>query len=533
MDVTEDFSNKKQVPTIPASLDSAGHGGFTTVNVSKPASTSTSSKVVRKAFSSTESTASKRSKTSSWSAGPSSGGGWSKYISSSTSTWTPAADDSARSPAPVAKVKRTSSGSVWTKHTQPSASTAKCNLTEESLQIKENHTRRPHTNPCSAKATSFVSKDAGSLACPVPAYNSYSVLDSSVSLTNLTDQFHELIDTEACQSEQQSNALLRETWVHEFLTNYQPNFYENYRHGGANYWYNEHPPVHQTEHCFKVLDHRRPMVDHPHQATRFIPYYLGSAMKQQCSSNYMLPKSLFTKEGVFLNNNNAEVRVGPTRRDIRSYLKLTFNNFPEKYTVCTQYSVTATQFIFFHVKHWKRIPYDSEIDFFLKFCLGITQTNSKEFYYLTQRIHNSCVNLYHSLSLKRDVTPGKQSKWASKLSLKDKDIFHDPSVSFKPLPPPFKPRTVQRLQPSIHISARSTKSTSKDCIEDYGYCGPAKNQRDVHAIKHISFSINENSTQREKYLSDDDEKKPKARTAIVPTHVTEKKLFQSTLLSRW
>ena len=122
------------------------------------------------------------------------------------------------------------------------------------------------------------------------------------------------------------------------------------------------------------------------------------------------------------------------------------------------------------------------------------------------------------------MTPGKQSKWASKLSLKDKDIFHDPSVSFKPLPPPFKPRTVQRLQPSIHISARSTKSTSKDCIEDCGYYRPSKNQRDVHAIKHVSFSINENSTQREKDLSDDDEKKPKARTAIVPTHVTEKNI---------
>ena len=116
-------------------------------------------------------------------------------------------------------------------------------------------------------ATSSVSNDTGSLLCPVPAYNSYAVLDSSVSLTNLTDQFHELIDTEACQSEQQTNALLREKWVHEFLTNFQPKFYENYRHGGANYWYNDQRPEIQSNHCFTVMDHHRPMVDHPHQAT--------------------------------------------------------------------------------------------------------------------------------------------------------------------------------------------------------------------------------------------------------------------------
>ena len=159
--------------------------------------------------------------------------------------------------------------------------------------------------------------------------------------------------------------------------------------------------------------------------------------------------------------------------------------------------------------------------------MGITQTHCQEYYYLTQRIYNSCVNLYHSLSLKGDVTPGKKSKWANKLSFKDKDIFDDPSVSFRPLPAPFKPRTVQRFQPSIQniqISARNTKPTSKDCIEDYGYYGPATNQRDVHAIKHVSFSIDEKTTQIEKYLSDDDEKKPKARTAIVPTHVTKKNI---------
>ena len=54
---------KKQVATISAYFDTSRHGGFTTMNVSKPVSTSTSSKLVRKQFSSTESSASKRSKT--------------------------------------------------------------------------------------------------------------------------------------------------------------------------------------------------------------------------------------------------------------------------------------------------------------------------------------------------------------------------------------------------------------------------------------------------------------------------------------
>ena len=71
---------------------------------------------------------------------------------------------------------------------------------------------------------------------------------------------------------------------------------------------------------------------------------------------------------------------------------------------------------FFHVQHWNRIPFDSEIDFFLQYCLGITlnQQLPKHYHFLVERIYNSCVNLFHSLSFKRDSIPGKNCSWQKK-----------------------------------------------------------------------------------------------------------------------
>ena len=103
---------------------------------------------------------------------------------------------------------------------------------------------------------------------------------------------------------------------------------------------------------------------------------------------------------------------------------------------------------FFHVQQWNRIPFDSEIDFLLQYCLGITQNQQlpKHYHFLVERIYNSCVNLFHSLSLKRDVSSRKNCSWQKHLSAKDKDIFSDPSAPFKPLPKMYKNRKNSTIQ---------------------------------------------------------------------------------------
>ena len=63
------------------------------------------------------------------------------------------------------------------------------------------------------------------------------------------------------------------------------------------------------------------------------------------------------------------------------------------------------------------------------------------------------------------MTPEKKCKWVNKISSKDKDMFEDPSVPFKPVPPPFKTQTVKQFTSPLQNTTTSAATTKPTSIE--------------------------------------------------------------------
>ena len=125
-----------------------------------------------------------------------------------------------------------------------------------------------------------------------------------------------------------------------------------------------------------------------------------------------------------------------TDTDLNSHFKVLLNkSFKGK---ANYMSKCCSKYAMFHGKTMERIPYDSEIDFFLHRWLAIENrsfNNPLEYDALCMKIHDSCALIYFGVKMIRRNEPEKNS-WSRKLSPEEKEVFTDYSLTLHRNPKP-------------------------------------------------------------------------------------------------
>ena len=138
--------------------------------------------------------------------------------------------------------------------------------------------------------------------------------------------------------------------------------------------------------------------------------------------------------------------------DCEAFIGVLFRNLSSK----SQSKKRISEYIFFQSKTVGRIPYDSEIAYFLETKLNITPSSFKnslgqddmsKFETIVMRIHDSCCMGLFQIKLKRRNKPsnGKHS-WKKQLTREEKEVFGDPSLVLHPVKK--KPKNYCYYQPS-------------------------------------------------------------------------------------
>ena len=214
-----------------------------------------------------------------------------------------------------------------------------------------------------------------------------------------------------------------------------PREYYNFNHGVLNYWYSFDTP--KEIDLFQPNHKKKPFVPHPHMHTDYPKTFLDTKHKNKDCNNYMLPTYFNRKESVSFENHATICATDITQDDCEGFVGCTLGSVDNR----NLKKKRIAQYIMFHAKEIGRIPYDSEIAFFLKKFLQISRTSLKnssgepsqdKFSTLLMRIHDCCVSLIFGIKLRRKNMPGtKKKSWKYQLKQDDMQVFDDPSLNLK------------------------------------------------------------------------------------------------------
>ena len=232
-----------------------------------------------------------------------------------------------------------------------------------------------------------------------------------------------------------------------------PDKYENYFYDDNNYWHGITMPINHNK-LFKPDLSEKPYVTHPHMNKKFVETFLHIPHIRKTAGNYMLPEMEHHKNTITVKSDEMFYCVELDFSSARSFTKLIVRNLSNS----TKIGRDCAEYIFFHGSTMKRIPYDSEIIYFLDKWFGIQSTTfdsfgpdqKDNFKTLVTRIHDCCCLVLHGIKLRKSYQPGRNKPWTRKLKHSEKEFLHDPSLI---LSPPKKKKKITPLKSPIHAYA--------------------------------------------------------------------------------
>ena len=140
----------------------------------------------------------------------------------------------------------------------------------------------------------------------------------------------------------------------------------------------------------------------------------------------------------------------------KSYTKVVVRDLPNS----SKIGRFCAEYIFFHGNTMKRIPYDTEIIYFLKHWLHIEKSSfpktlEHNFETLVTRIHDCCCLVIHGIKLRKNNLPGRNKGWTRQLKREEREYLDDPGLI---LTPHKKRRRTIPIKSPLHKQSEDTKS---------------------------------------------------------------------------